>query len=103
MFIRLAKSMKLHMKSVVFFIPCQVKCNCFTSFFEKKAERKKSKGYVNRYGSADVVEALLDAGCSPNLTDSELLTPLHIAAKKGFPEVAERLVHAEFINLVNAT
>lgn len=49
------------------------------------------------------MEALLDAGCSPNLTDSELLTPLHIAAKKGFPEVAERLVHAEFINLVNAT
>lgn len=54
-----------------------------------------------RYGSADVVEMLLDAGCSPNLTTSELMTPLHIAAKKGFPDVAEQLVQAENIDLVS--
>jgi ankyrin repeat protein len=44
---------------------------------------------------------LLDAGCSPNLTTSELMTPLHIAAKKGFPDVAEQLVQAENIDLVS--
>lgn len=56
-----------------------------------------------RYGSADVVELLLDAGCSPNLTNSELLTPLHIAAKKGFPDVAEQLVQADAIDLVGGS
>ena len=46
------------------------------------------------------MEILLDAGCSPNLTNSELSTPLHMAAKKGFPDVAEHLVQAETIDLV---
>ena len=50
-----------------------------------------------------MVELLLDAGCSPNLTNSELLTPLHIAAKKGFPDVAEQLVQADTIDLVGGS
>ncbi|KAK7501375.1 hypothetical protein BaRGS_00007500 [Batillaria attramentaria] len=55
--------------------------------------------YAAWYRSADVVKVLLEAGCSPNLTNSELLTPLHIAAKKGFPDVAQQLVHATTVDL----
>lgn len=55
--------------------------------------------YATWYRSADVVKVLLDAGSSPNLTNSDLLTPLHMAAKKGYPDVAQHLVHASNVDL----
>ncbi|KAK6172059.1 hypothetical protein SNE40_018023 [Patella caerulea] len=53
------------------------------------------------YGKADVVSALLELGCSPNLSDRNDSTPLHMAAKKGYPQVAKSLLLNRSIN-VNA-
>ena len=45
-----------------------------------------------RYEQSVAVATLLNAGCSPNLTDREAMTPLHMAAKKGNLQVAKVLL-----------
>ncbi|ESO96223.1 hypothetical protein LOTGIDRAFT_174957 [Lottia gigantea] len=53
------------------------------------------------YGKTDVVSVLLDLGCSPNVSNNNGYTPLHMAAQKGYPLVAKSLLLHRGIN-VNA-
>lgn len=39
------------------------------------------------YNQAKAVRLLLEKGSNPNCIDDQMCTPMHLAAKKGFPEV----------------
>ena len=45
------------------------------------------------YGHHDVVQILLMAGCTPNITNNDERTPLHLAAKAGNLEVVHTLLN----------
>lgn len=51
------------------------------------------------YGHSNAVLVLLNAGCSPNVVNPEDRTPLHLAALKGYPSVAEVLLNHPEIDI----
>ncbi|XP_060605081.1 krev interaction trapped protein 1-like [Ruditapes philippinarum] len=55
------------------------------------------------FGYEEIVQMLLNAGCSPNVLNSDDRTPLHLSAIKGYPAVVKVLLnHPELdINLVD--
>lgn len=55
--------------------------------------------YAAHYGCISVVATLLGAGCSPNIQDGELNTPLHLAARKGYIPLAKCLLQCPDIDL----
>lgn len=59
--------------------------------------------YAAWFGFSDVVQVLLQAGCSPNVVNLDDHTPLHLSAMKGFPSVVSILLsHPELdINLMD--
>ena len=55
----------------------------------------------SRYGHLEVISVLLnDGGCSPNLTNNNGSTPLHIAARNGRVYVIELLLNHPEIDVV---